>query len=89
MSLHNYPLATTMPWVFGGILIVSGGFLIAGFLTQAVAIIAAYLFLNLSLLDSGKMKILNQSCLFYVVIIILSLSLLVSGAGLFAFDLPL
>ena len=82
-------MVNSMPWILGIIEIVTGGFLVAGFLTQVVAIIAAYLFLNVSLIDNNEPKIFNQGRLFYVIMILISLTLLFSGAGLFALDLPL
>lgn len=86
---RGYPLANFIPWPVGIVQILTGGFLIIGFLTQASAIVVAYLFIDLMLIDTGKEKIFKQGNLFYVAMILISLSLLFSGAGAFAVDLPL
>ena len=78
---------------FGGLFeIVTGLFLIAGFLTQ-IAAIAGMLIAIDALVGKWKYseldKVLRYSKQFYILIFIASLSLLFSGAGAFAFDLPL
>ncbi len=89
LSESKYPFANFVPWPLGIILLVTGGFLIVGFLTQVVAIVGAYLFFNLMLIDRGSEKIFHQGNIFYIAMILISLSLLFSGAGAFAVDLPL
>jgi uncharacterized membrane protein YphA (DoxX/SURF4 family) len=91
LTENNYPAPNFMVWALGLIKIIVGLFLIAGFITQISAIIAAYFFLNLAIIESKdeKTKIFNQSTLTYTLLIATSLSLLFSGAGFFAMDLPL
>lgn len=86
---RGYPLANFIPWPVGIVQCITGGFLIIGFLTQVAAIVVAYLFIDLMLIDKGGEKIFKQGNLFYIVMILISLSLLFSGAGAFAVDLPL
>jgi len=89
LQSSNYPFAELMPWPFGIVSFLSAGFLVIGFLTQAVAIVSAYLFLNFFIIDSGEEKVFNIPNIFYVVMFFVSLSLLFSGAGFLALDFPL
>jgi len=85
----KYPIANFVPWPLGVLELITGGFLIIGFLTQIMSIVAAFLFLNLMLIDAKAEKIFHQGTTFYIAMILISLSLLFSGAGSFAVDLPL
>jgi uncharacterized membrane protein YphA (DoxX/SURF4 family) len=89
METNNYPFGYAAPWIFGLAEFIVGTFLILGFLTQIAAIISAYIFLNLSIIENDKREIFKQTPLFYIVLIIISLSLLLSGPGIFAIDFPL
>ena len=79
--------------LFGGIFeIVTGVFLVAGFLTQIAAIAGVLIAIDAlfaKFLYKDLDKIAKYSKMFYILILIISLSLLVSGAGAFAVDLPL
>lgn len=79
--------------LFGSLFeIVTGLFLVVGFLTQIFAIVGMLIALE-ALIGKWKYsnldKILKYSKQFYILIFVASLSLLFSGAGAFAFDLPL
>lgn len=63
--------------------------LIFGFLTQIGAIIGIYLIGHLLYLKRKQNRAASESRLVYGLLLIIMLSLLVSGAGAFAFDLPL
>jgi uncharacterized membrane protein YphA (DoxX/SURF4 family) len=63
--------------------------LVVGFLTQGAAIVAAYIFVNLAIVDDKDDRIFGQTGLFYLIMIAASVSLLFSGAGFWAIDLPL
>jgi uncharacterized membrane protein YphA (DoxX/SURF4 family) len=89
MIMSGYPFPRIIPSILGILSAICGCLLVTGFLTQIMAIVAAYVFLNLWVVDKGEVKIFGQSLLFYWVLIIFSMSLILSGAGLFAFDLPL
>ncbi len=86
---RGYPFPSFVPIILGTLSVICGGLLTVGFLTQIIAIVASYTFLNLWVIDKGEIKIFGQSWLFYVAMMIFSLALVLSGAGLFAFDLPL
>lgn len=86
---NKYPSPETMVWILGFIKIITGAFLIFGFLTQVATLVAAYIFLNLLIIDDQEDEIFKQTDLFYLIMILLSVSLLFSGAGFFAMDLPL
>jgi uncharacterized membrane protein YphA (DoxX/SURF4 family) len=84
--------ASAIVWVSGMFEIVAGLFLVVGFLTQIAAIagiLIAAKALCAKLLYKDLDKVAKYSKMFYILVLIVSLSLLVSGAGAFAFDLPL
>jgi len=85
---HKYPFPGATTWFFGILNAVVAVFLLLGFLTQAVALIAIYLFINLAFSDK-EINAFSFSTSFYVLAIVVSLSLLFLGAGAFAIDLPL
>lgn len=79
--------------LFGGVFeIITGIFLIVGFLTQIASIAGMLIALDalfVKILYKDLDKVAKYNKLFYVLLFIASLSLLFSGAGAFAFDLPL
>lgn len=88
-KLHNFPLPLILPWVFGIVEIIVGIFLIVGLSTQIAAIISVFLLLNLYSFETNNDNILPYSSSLYLILSIVALSLLFSGAGFFALDLPL
>lgn len=86
---YKYPAPKFMTFLIGIVGVVSGSFIIAGFFTQVSALVTIYLLLNLSIIDSGDSKIFGQSTIFYIILILITTTLLFSGAGFLAFDLPL
>ena len=89
LTERHYPAAKFITILLGILAIICGSFLVLGFLTQVIAIVAAYTFINIGIVDKGENKIFGQGLLFYFVMTIFSLSLVIFGAGLFAIDLPL
>ncbi len=92
----KYPFPFAVTWLIGSLEIFIGSFLILGFLTQIISIIAIYLFINIGIIDSkgsvsglNNEKVFGFSWLLYSVLIVISLSLLFSGAGFLAIDLPI
>jgi len=92
----KYPFPFVMVWFIGVLEICIGCLLIIGLLMQAIVMVAAYLFINIGIIDSkGRVsnldddKIFGFSWLLYVVLIIISISLIFSGAGFLAIDLPI
>ena len=89
----KWPKIAKFSVLFGGTLeVITGIFLIVGLYTQAAAIAGALIAVDALF---GKFfykeldKALKYSKMFYILILIISLSLIISGAGAFAFDLPL
>ncbi|MFT5179691.1 MAG: putative membrane protein YphA (DoxX/SURF4 family) [Candidatus Paceibacteria bacterium] len=68
--------------------LVVGILLVTGTYTQISSIIATYVLLLMLFVNKNK-KILRFDTLLYTVLIVISFSLLFSGAGAFAFDYPL
>mgnify|MGYP001946650287 FL=1 len=78
---------------FGGVFyMITGIFLIAGLYTQGAAIAGILIAIDalfVKFLYKDLDKVAEYSKMFYILILIISLSLLFSGAGAFAIDLPL
>ncbi len=93
LQVHDYMRSfnfhRVIPWIFGLVELITGGFLIVGFLTQVMAMISAYLFFNMHLIERYIGKVLNYPTIFNIVMIVVSLTLVVFGAGAFAIDMPL
>ena len=86
-------LGSTKPLFFVltvGILELLGGVcLILGFKTQVAAIALSLLALGFLVIKLRRRDVLKQGVSFYVLVLAMSLSLLFSGAGFLAIDLPL
>jgi len=74
---------------FGILQIVGGILLIAGMFTQVAALFFAIISLAEIFIEYREPAILKRNIVFYLLIFVMSLSLLFSGAGFYAFDLPL
>ena len=75
--------------VLGIIELVVGIFLLIGLYTQIAALVAAFIMFCALILKKKSPHGIESSRGFLALLFIISLSLLVLGAGLFAFDLPL
>jgi putative oxidoreductase len=75
--------------VLGIIEIVGGVMLLVGFYTQVAALVLAVLTLCEAYIEYKDPAILKRNLVFYVMLFAITLSLLFSGAGAYAFDLPL
>lgn len=75
--------------ILGVLEIVCGAIIFVGLYTQIGALILAVLTLIEGYLEYRDPSILKRSLLFYVMLCAILLSLLFSGAGAFAFDIPL
>lgn len=77
----------------GGVFeIITGVFLVAGLLTQIAAIVGVLIAIDalfVKFFYKELDKVMKYSKMFYILVLIISLSLIVSGAGAFAIDLPL
>jgi len=85
---NKYPMTNVFPLFFGYLTMVTALFLIFGFLTQAAAIVAIYLLASISLIDKN-IHVFDFQKSFYWMTIVVAVSLLFLGAGIFAIDLPL
>ena len=73
-----------------GILQIAGGLLlIVGLWTQVIAAVFSAIFLAEFAMELREEAILKRSLVFYLLLMAISVSLFFSGAGFFAFDLPL
>lgn len=84
-----YPLAKLLPWKFGIAEIILGLFFLFGFFTQIASLIAIYILFCLFYIENRAEKILPHNSTFYLIMIVIAISLLFLGAGAFAVDLPL
>lgn len=75
--------------ILGGIEIIAGIMLILGFYTQIAALLLALLTFAEVYVEYKDPTILKRNFVFYIMILSILLSLLLSGAGAFAIDLPL
>ena len=82
-------LGTYFVWYITLAEIVAGIMLVLGFLTQIAALIGIILMLNLFFVRKQLTAIAPQSISFYILAVAICLSLLLSGAGTLAIDLPL
>lgn len=76
-------------WVLGITEVVIGLMLIAGLYTQIAALIGMILSLKLIIFNRTFASPYIPGRLFYVMLFAVSLSLFITGAGAFAFDLPI
>jgi uncharacterized membrane protein YphA (DoxX/SURF4 family) len=75
--------------ILGGIEIVAGAMLILGFYTQIAALVLALLTFAETYVEFKDPVVLKRNLVFYIMLFAITLSLFLSGAGAFAFDLPL
>jgi putative oxidoreductase len=75
--------------VFGAIEVIGGIMLILGFYTQVAALVLALFTFIESYIEYKDPAILKRTFPFYIMLLAILLSLLFSGAGAFAVDLPL
>jgi uncharacterized membrane protein YphA (DoxX/SURF4 family) len=85
---HNYPLPAVLTTFFGVLSSLTGLFFLIGFFTQVVALIAIYLLVTLYLSDK-EIKTFEFGKSFYLLVGIICFCLVISGAGIFAVDMPL
>ena len=69
--------------------LVAGLFLLTGFLTQLAALVMAIILFAESYVEFKDGSLLKRDIVFYVLLLAICISLLFTGAGAFAFDLPL
>jgi uncharacterized membrane protein YphA (DoxX/SURF4 family) len=75
--------------LFGGLELIGGLMLIGGVYTQGVAIIFALLTGTELYLEWKDASLIKRNFVFYLLLLAITLSLLFTGAGKAAFDIPL
>lgn len=85
----KYPFPKAMPWALGLLEIITGIFLIIGFLTQIMIFVVIYIMINLIIFEKNIGRIFDYPNVYYILIILVSFSLLFLGPGFWAIDLPL
>lgn len=81
--------ADTLVTLYGLLQVIGGVMLLVGFYTQ-IAALAFVIFTSIEIyLEWKEGALLKRNIVFYILLFVISLSLLLTGAGAFAFDLPL
>ncbi len=75
--------------IFGAIEFVVGIMFFVGFYTQIAALIAIFITFIEAYLEYKESSLLRRDIAFYLLLLAISMSLLFSGAGAFAIDIPL
>lgn len=75
--------------LLGIIEIIGGLLLIAGAYTQLAALVLAVICISETLIEYKEESILKRDFVFYFLLAAICLSLLLTGAGLFAIDIPM
>lgn len=89
LSALKVPNPQTAVKIFGVIEMLGGIMLILGLYTQVAALILALFTFAESYIEYKEPEVLKRNIVFYILLFAIVLSLLLSGAGSFAFDLPL
>ena len=75
--------------LFGAIQIIGGIMLLVGLYTQIAALVFSIITFGELVVEYRNERILTRNIVFYLLVLAIGTSLLFSGAGFFAFDLPL
>lgn len=93
---NSFPTLADVPrphwgvvWLIGTLEIVAGLLLILGFLTQLGALLAALVSLLILASPRAKFRAYLPDSAFWLLVLGAALSLFITGAGAFAFDLPI
>jgi putative oxidoreductase len=89
LTALRLPSPKTTLKILGVVEILGGLMLIVGFYTQVAALVLALLTFSEAYVEYKDPTVLKRSMVFYTILFAITLSLLFSGAGAFAIDLPL
>ncbi|KKP80073.1 MAG: Membrane protein [Parcubacteria group bacterium GW2011_GWB1_35_5] len=89
LATLNIPKPKLAVKIFGGIEMIGGMMLILGFYTQIAALVLGLLVFVEAYVEYKDPAILKRNFVFYSLLLAIVVSLLLSGAGAFAIDLPL
>ena len=85
----GFPAPVFFAWFVGLTELLGGLALIAGFGTQIAAAVIALISLGGLIIKIRRPELLRQTADFYIFALAIALSLMLTGAGFLAFDLPL
>lgn len=88
-SLRLFPFGSFFVWYLSVVEIVLGIMLVLGLFTQLVALLATLLSLKFIIMYKHFSHPLIPARIVFVLMGVISLSLFITGAGAFAFDLPI
>lgn len=89
LSILRIPKPEMAVKILGVVEVIGGAMLILGFYTQMTALILALFTFAETYIEYKEPTILKRNLVFYVIVLAILISLLFSGAGAFAIDLPL
>lgn len=89
LATLNVPNPKVAVKIFGAIEFIGGVMFLLGYYTQIAALALALLTFAEAYVEYKDPAILKRNFVFYILIFAITLSLLFSGAGAFAIDLPL
>lgn len=87
--LNGFPLSGFFVWYMVVVEIIIGTLFVLGLYTQIAALLAMFFLLTLAVMRKKFAHPLLPSRLVRVLLFFASLSLFITGAGIFAFDLPI
>ena len=89
LNILNIKPAWFFTWLIGLIEIIGGLFLIIGSYTQLIALILGVIAFCELFIEYKEESILKRDFVFYLLLVVICISLLLTGAGLFARDVPM
>ncbi len=89
LSVLRIPNPKVALKVLGAVEVVAGIMLLVGLYTQVAALVLALLTFAETYVEYREPAILKRTLIFYILLLAITLSLLLSGAGAFAIDIPL
>ncbi len=75
--------------ILGGLEIISGIMLLAGFYTQVAGLVYAIILFSCLYVEYRNSALVKRDLVFYILAVSIALSLVLTGAGAFSLDLPL
>lgn len=89
LNVLNLKPAGFLVVLLGSVEIIGGLLLLAGAYTQLVALILGVICLSEMFVEYEEESILKRDVVFYLLLAVICVSLLLTGAGLYAVDVPL
>lgn len=88
-SVAGFPVPVFFFWLVALVEVIAGAALVIGFGTQIAAILIGLITLGGLFIKIRKPELLRQPIDFYVFALAIAISLTLTGAGFWAFDMPL